>query len=1011
MSVEGLRKYILSTPSTREKIRLREFALAHRDKTGKEPELLCDFVPVVSWILSASDYSLIESGKQSSYFLLYGSHLKSYGERLLSFVKTIQSLGLKLVFFIEGCTLSELSDAILYETYLANWRKRLSECANILQVCAGNCEMSEVCWNLKEGMVSHITAMLESTDGVKVISCAGKVLSDAIPYLQSNKNACGILTLDTSYAIASSCGLFLLDLFGLDMRHPTLLPFKPDQDLNCEVVWSSWLASSLDLETQQLADLAILCGNDFSSLLNSSLRPLNILGIADPSITTVAKWISSQTTALRSNSDMKEFLLQNPCYELAMTRSYQVYRDNNLEASPDLECQLSDTSEGSMLSTRMVTLIKYKLYLRPILLEPETIHQPRFCDATLSIRKLVYALKGLSRVTEVGLVSPTTNVVCKKEPLPIPVDLKNWVRAEDDGESPLSFISDLSKNVRLAILFHGVISPQHFLEGRDQFDQFLSLCVDDGQAVCSSDDPSAAAIVLSSLIFMKSSNSRLSPSPSIFVCELEALLATCLTMLAGLPSCDYPDLPSAKSVTISSRFSHVIDQVYWLASCLGLSCYLPPQCDVFSSCAYISFHHTCYLYEEDAGGSVDLEHFYSTRPQLKRQLAIYKEIWELPPVLELRAEILKETSSTLSRIAELYTASFQAVSSSKTLMDLAHPEGEEEDELKRKESRSPLPLTDSSTPLSYADDSFLSTSESMPSLGKGELSYSMECHVMEEDHYYSRQPVLEDDMSREMFYEPTISDDDNEGDGRKGESIDDDEETGQGATKSASESKEIMLKVTVDSIMNSSCESSKGEDLPIAMDSEGRKTVQMDSVLVNVSDSSESVTGMKPNNGKKRLVTGEELPIMEHRSKIVELVHQHSVICIEGETGCGKSTKVPQFILDDVLGQKEPTYCNIMVTQPRRVAAVKLAERVAAERGESVGKTVGFCVGGSHHRAPETKLTYCTVGYFLQVRFDVYKYVPYFNIGWPPPHPMYNICPLHTIVIHDCLSINNGMPY
>ncbi len=57
------------------------------------------------------------------------------------------------------------------------------------------------------------------------------------------------------------------------------------------------------------------------------------------------------------------------------------------------------------------------------------------------------------------------------------------------------------------------------------------------------------------------------------------------------------------------------------------------------------------------------------------------------------------------------------------------------------------------------------------------------------------------------------------------------------------------------------------------------------------------------------------------------------------------------------------------------MAATKLAERVAAERKEEVGKTVGYCIAGSHHRAAETVVTYCTIGYFLQVCECVYVHV------------------------------------
>ena len=71
-------------------------------------------------------------------------------------------------------------------------------------------------------------------------------------------------------------------------------------------------------------------------------------------------------------------------------------------------------------------------------------------------------------------------------------------------------------------------------------------------------------------------------------------------------------------------------------------------------------------------------------------------------------------------------------------------------------------------------------------------------------------------------------------------------------------------------------------------------------------------------------VDSHELPIFEHKEKILKLISGHRMVCIEGETGCGKSTKIPQFILDDALEKSPPVACKILVTQPRRVAAMKV---------------------------------------------------------------------------------------
>ena len=61
---------------------------------------------------------------------------------------------------------------------------------------------------------------------------------------------------------------------------------------------------------------------------------------------------------------------------------------------------------------------------------------------------------------------------------------------------------------------------------------------------------------------------------------------------------------------------------------------------------------------------------------------------------------------------------------------------------------------------------------------------------------------------------------------------------------------------------------------------------------------------------------------------------------ISGETGCGKTTQLPQYILESEIESGRGAFCNIICTQPRRISAMAVAERVSAERGEPLGETV-----------------------------------------------------------------------
>lgn len=68
------------------------------------------------------------------------------------------------------------------------------------------------------------------------------------------------------------------------------------------------------------------------------------------------------------------------------------------------------------------------------------------------------------------------------------------------------------------------------------------------------------------------------------------------------------------------------------------------------------------------------------------------------------------------------------------------------------------------------------------------------------------------------------------------------------------------------------------------------------------------------------------------------------VVVVSGETGCGKTTQLPQYILESEVEAARGAACSIICTQPRRISAMSVAERVAAERGENLGESVSFYI-------------------------------------------------------------------
>ncbi|ELW63977.1 Putative ATP-dependent RNA helicase DHX57 [Tupaia chinensis] len=81
---------------------------------------------------------------------------------------------------------------------------------------------------------------------------------------------------------------------------------------------------------------------------------------------------------------------------------------------------------------------------------------------------------------------------------------------------------------------------------------------------------------------------------------------------------------------------------------------------------------------------------------------------------------------------------------------------------------------------------------------------------------------------------------------------------------------------------------------------------------------------------------------------------------------CGKTTQIPQFILDESLNGPPEKVANIICTQPRRISAISVAERVAKERAERVGLTVGYQIRLESVKSSATRLLYCTTGVLLR---------------------------------------------
>ncbi|KRH95060.1 nucleoside-triphosphatase, RNA helicase [Pseudoloma neurophilia] len=96
------------------------------------------------------------------------------------------------------------------------------------------------------------------------------------------------------------------------------------------------------------------------------------------------------------------------------------------------------------------------------------------------------------------------------------------------------------------------------------------------------------------------------------------------------------------------------------------------------------------------------------------------------------------------------------------------------------------------------------------------------------------------------------------------------------------------------------------------------------------------------------------LPIYKFENEIVDKIAQNRITIIAGDTGCGKTTQVPQILY--------PYFKKMIISLPKKVAAISIAQRVAEELGEDVGGLVGYKVRWDEKHSKKTRILFVTDG-------------------------------------------------
>lgn len=327
MVVESLLAFLRSHSSCKGVFKLREVASALRKQTGKRAELVCDAVPVVLWLVSTLDGALTGEGQLPSYASLYGGDFHKYADRFTAFVKALRHLDVEPVLFLPdaaGCdkTVFSLSLSVLKARYL----KRLERITSIQQICDGSRDFWRVSRTLQPLVLLQAVMTLTSLK-VKIVQCLGHSCAEMVAYTSSNAHVVGILSTNSELAVID--GSIFIDTQDFDLEqslalHSTSLVGAPT-DVLCAFVTPQSVAQATGIKTEQLAHLAILCGNDYTRELNKQLGLCEYLQLKDLTVVSVARWIMK--TVL---TDPSSLFPHNSQYKEAILESYALYSGNYL---------------------------------------------------------------------------------------------------------------------------------------------------------------------------------------------------------------------------------------------------------------------------------------------------------------------------------------------------------------------------------------------------------------------------------------------------------------------------------------------------------------------------------------------------------------------------------------------------------------------------------------------------------------------------------------------------------
>ena len=611
MGVRGLLKYIRSCQST---IKLKQITLFKR---GDETVLLvCDLMAVFYWLIELLHKAKVTCKDYSPYSAIYGGNFKDYKERILEFVKALRYINIEPIFFWDGPQGSSYD----YDHKVGTWTERTEKILRKIHQNAEICKFhaAEIKFEkrIKQTLLFDELVHALRDAGVTVNLCEGEADNIMAQYAREHKDVCAILTNDTDMALMSGISMIHYKFFDrkdtLELCRPVL---KRSHEICCDIIKPQYLARDLKIDEKCLPALSILCGNDFTSHLNQKIDIRESLGFSYPFVVSVSVWIKHHEIDCKSADTflsikkIKEICEKYPKYHEAVIHSYDFYQTVRpfsstvrYPASP-IHSIIVEKVLKYQMDRQFLALVKNGILWRD---EIEQLDEKLPCihETLQPIRKLLYKLLCLSRVTEYGQCGVggfdrlTINITpCAPDTLSaltlLPLDIKMELIF-----NALLTCNFTSQNIE--IMDDDSIKQNIFLLERALRQKSPGVAANELKDTEKIKEYVAASLTCACIIFAIKNELIVKnyTDPVIMACF-------CCGMDEVPPK--LAARPGPTGVTIAAQFMVVLKHARLLASLLGLEELLPLPSTVFQPFIYIPLHGTAFkisqkerFYNEDA---------------------------------------------------------------------------------------------------------------------------------------------------------------------------------------------------------------------------------------------------------------------------------------------------------------------------------------------------------------------------------------------------------------------------